>query len=87
MALWGSITFFQKRYSVIGLYNVFFKALLNCKKCRRYGVMEVDNAFFKNITHYRYLLKGPIDVMGYWLFFVQRYVCMALWCTFLTKTL
>ena len=41
--------------------------------------MEVDNAFFKNITHYRYLLKGPIDVMGYWLFFVQRYVCMALY--------
>ena len=46
MALWGSITLFQKRNSVVGLHNVFSKALLRYKKSRRYGAMEVCNASF-----------------------------------------
>ena len=58
LKLWGSITLFQKRYSVMGLHNVFSKALLRYKKSWRYGVMDVHNAFFKNVMRYRYLLKA-----------------------------
>ena len=52
MALWGSVTLFQKRYSVIGLHNVFRKAILRYRKSCGSGVMKVHNAFLNNVIFF-----------------------------------
>ena len=44
------------RYVVIGLHNVFSKALLRHEKS--YGGMEAHNALFKNVMRYQYLSKA-----------------------------
>ena len=65
----------------MGLHNVFSKALLRYEKSWCYGVMEVHNAFFKNVMRYRYLFKS---VIALWIRPIKSYALLvffypALW--------
>ena len=71
MALWGSITFFQKRYSVIGLYNVFFKSVTKLQEVStlwRYGGRQ---RFFQK----HYTLSVPLKRTN------RRYGLLVIFCS------